>query len=69
MSVLRIFLFVGGVAALVRGLVMIRRLARWEPTVRPDLTEYEPGPDILDWTLAVLLVAAGIAAIVVAAVL
>jgi hypothetical protein len=48
---------------------MARRLARWEPTVRSDLTEYKPGPDMLDWALTVLLVVTGIAAVVVAVVL
>jgi hypothetical protein len=68
-SVLPIVLVVGGVAALARGLVMARRLARWEPTVWSNLTEYKPGPDMLDWTLTVLLVVTGIAAVVVAVVL
>jgi hypothetical protein len=60
-----ILLLMAGLAGLGLGLVLLRRLVRWSPRVSPDLTEYDPGPDFLDWLPALSLVVASSAMLIV----
>lgn len=65
MAVLILFSMMGA-AGVLTGLLHARRLRRWAPRSSPDLTEYDPGPDFLDWLQAVAFVAAGMVILVIA---
>ncbi len=54
-----IVLALAGLAGLVGGGLAVRRLRGWQPRIRPDLGEYDPGPDAIDWLEAGGLLVAG----------
>ncbi len=56
-----IVLLVAGLAGLVAGAMLVVRLRRWQPRIRPELGEYDPGPDAIDWLEAAALLVAGVA--------
>ncbi len=43
------------------GVRVAGRLRRWSPRVSSDLTEYDPGPDFIDWAQAALPTVLGVA--------
>ncbi len=55
-----------GAAAVLIGLLVANRLRRWRPHSNADLTDYDPGPDAVDWMQAWGLVAAGSALVLIA---
>lgn len=59
-------LIVAGLAGLLLGFKLTRRLRRWSRRISPDLTEYDPGPDFLDWLQATSLVVLGTSLLVAA---
>ena len=61
-------LITAGAIGVLIGLSLTRRLWRWTPRISPDLTDYDPGPDFLDWLQAASLVVLGTSLLVVATV-
>ncbi len=59
MVAVHLALIFAGLAGVLLGLTLTRRLRRWTRRISPDLTEYDPGPDFLDWLQAVSLVVVG----------
>lgn len=55
-----IVLLLAGLAGLVGGALLVVRLRRWQPQIRPELGEYDPGPDAIDWLEAAALLVAGV---------
>lgn len=55
-----IVLLLAGLAGLVAGALLALRLRRWQPRIRPELGEYDPGPDAIDWLEAAALLVAGV---------
>lgn len=54
-------LVLAGIAGVVGGALLAVRLRRWQPRIRPELGEYDPGPDAIDWLEAAALLVAGVA--------
>jgi hypothetical protein len=59
-AVARALLVLLGAVALGAGIRRIRSLRRRGPWVSPNLIEYRPGPDLLDWAGAVALLVIGV---------
>ncbi len=59
MVAVHLALIFAGLAGVIFGLMLTQRLRRWTRRISPDLTEYDPGPDFLDWLQAASLVAVG----------
>ncbi len=57
---------VAGIVGVVGGALLVNRLRRWQPQIRPELGEYDPGPDAIDWLEALGLLAAGLALVALA---
>lgn len=55
-----------GIAAMVVGALVAVRLRRWSPHSNADLSDYDPGPDAVDWMQAWGLVGAGVALLLIA---
>ncbi len=55
-----IVLVLAGLAGVVAGTLLVARLRRWQPLIRPELGEYDPGPDAIDWLEAAALLVAGV---------
>ncbi len=56
---MQVLLVIVGAATLLVGVRLAVRVHRWAPHVSPDLTDYQPGPDVFDWARAVAPILVG----------
>lgn len=63
---MQLVLVAAGVVILAVGVRLVYRVRRWSPRVSPDLSDYDPGPDALDWARAMVPILIGLALVVVA---
>ncbi len=63
---MRVLLVIAGVVTMLVGVRLALRVRRWSPRITPDFSDYEPGPDVLDWARAIAPIVAGVTLLVVA---
>ncbi len=63
---MRLVLLIAGVGALLIGARLALRVRHWSPRISPDLSDYDPGPDVFDWARAVAPIVVGLGLVVIA---
>ena len=63
---MRLVLVIAGVAIVLVGVRLAVRVGRWSPRISPDLSDYDPGPDVFDWARAVAPILVGLTLVVAA---